>query len=78
MEKSLEFVLNKGGNIIVFNLGFMLLLVDVNPITKKQGYKKDILIAYSIGSVKIVLTLITKVVALHIQVLIVQVRVFSL
>lgn len=71
LEKGIQFVPSKGSGIIALNLGFILLLAEVDPILKKQGYKKDVLVACSTSRIKIVLVLLTKVVALYLQTLIV-------
>ena len=66
LKKSLEFVLNKGNGIVTFNLSFVLLLAKVNPISKKRGCKRDAFVACSFGRIEMVLTLLTKIIALYI------------
>lgn len=66
LEKSFEFISSSGNDIITFNLGFLLLLVETDLIPKKQNCKKDALVAYGIGRVKIIFILLTKILALHI------------
>lgn len=56
----------------------MLLLAEVNPILEEQSRKKYAFRVYDIGDIKIVFSLSTKVVALHIGATILQVRVSSL
>lgn len=50
----------------MFYLSLVLLLVEVNPILEEQGRKKNALVAYDISCVKMILTLLTKIVVLHI------------
>lgn len=66
LKKNLEFVVSRGNDTIVFNLSFVLLLAKVNLIPKEQDYKKDALVAYSTICIKIIFTVLTKVVALYI------------
>ena len=66
LEKSFKFVLGRGEGTIVFNLSFILLPAEVDTITEKRGCKRDALITYSTGRVKMILALSTKVVALYI------------
>lgn len=70
-KKSFKFVLIKKNDIFAFNLSFILLLVEINLISKKQSYKNDMFIAYNIGYIKIIFILLTKIVAFYIQVLII-------
>lgn len=46
----------------------MLLLVKIDPIPEEQGYKKDLFVTFGSDSFKIVLTLLTEVVILYMQV----------
>lgn len=73
LKKSFEFISSSGNDIITFNLGFLLLSIETNLILENQDCKRDVLIAYGIGRVKIIFILLTKILALHIQVFIVQV-----
>ena len=59
-------------------MSFLLLLAKIDLVCKKQGCKRDLLVAYSFSCIKIVLTLATKVVVLYIQALIIQVFVIGL
>ena len=74
-EKSFKLVLSKRNGIIVFNLSFVLLPAEVDPISEKQGCKRDAFVAYGSGRVKIIFTLSNEVIALHMQAFIVKVRV---
>lgn len=71
LKKDFKFVLSRRDNTIVFNLSFILLLIQNNPNLKEQSYKKNMLVAYDTGRIKIVLVLLTKVITLYIQVFIV-------
>lgn len=64
-KKGLEFILYRKNTTVVLNLSLMLLLVEIDFILKKQGCKRDALLAYSTGYVKIVLILLTKVVTFY-------------
>lgn len=77
-KKGFKFVLNREDNIIIFNLGLMLLLAKLDLILKEQGYKKDVLRICNTGHIKISFVLLTEVIALYIGVTIVQVEVSSL
>lgn len=65
-KKNLKFVLNKRNGTVVFNLGFVLLLVKIDLILEKQDCKKDVLEIYKIGCVEMIFGLLTKVVIVHI------------
>lgn len=75
LEKNYKFVTSRRDGTIIFYLGPVLLLAEVNPISEKLGHKKYILGACNIGRVKIVLLLLIKIVVLYIEVIIVQVKV---
>lgn len=77
LKKSFEFGLNKTDGIIAFILSLMLLSIEVDPIPEKQSYERDALKTYGTNHVKIVLVLLTKVVAFYIRATIVQVKVLS-
>lgn len=65
LKKGLKFVLYKKTNSVLLNLNLILLLVEIDLITEKQSYKKDIFIAYSNGYVKMIFILLTKVIRLY-------------
>lgn len=71
VKKGFEFVSSKKSNTIIFNLDFILLPAETNLILEKQSCKKDELETCGIYHVKIVLALLTKVVALYIRVTII-------
>lgn len=64
--------MNSGDDIVTFNLGFMLLPIEVNLIPEKSCCKRDALVACIIVYVKIIFALLTKIIALHIQASIIQ------
>lgn len=66
LEKSLEFILSNEGGIVALNLGFILLLAEVDFISKKQSRKRDKLVIHGPGRVKMILALSTKIVVLYI------------
>lgn len=65
LEKGFEFISSKEDSTLVLNLGLLLLLVEFDPILKEQGCKKDTLVANSASRVKIILALLTKIVAVY-------------
>lgn len=77
IEKSSEYILFKVNNLILLNLSLILLLAEINPIIKKQSWKKNVLMAFITSCIKMVLALLTKIVALYIQVFIIQIRIFD-
>ena len=78
LKEGLEFVSSKENDIVVFNLRFVLLLAEVNPILEKQSRKGDAFVAYCSSRIEIILTLLTKVIALHMQAPIVKIGVSGL
>lgn len=66
-KKSLKFVLYKWGNPILLSLGFVLFSAEVDSVLEKQSRKRDALVAYGTGYIKIILALSTKVVTLYIK-----------
>ena len=77
-EKGFELIPSEKGGLVALNLGLVLLLADVDLIPKKRGYKGDALVAFGTDCIKMILALLTKVVALHVQALIIQVRITGL
>lgn len=75
IEKNIEFVLSEQDRI--FNLSFVMLLIEVNIILKISNYKKNVLMFNSFGCIKIIFLLPIKVVALYMQTFIIQVRILS-
>lgn len=71
LEKFLKFVPTKEDNDIVFHMSFVLLLAESDLFLKEQGRKEDVLIVCGSSHLKIVLALLTKEMALHMQNLIV-------
>lgn len=77
-EKSFKSVASRRDGTLIFNLVLKLLLMEVDLILEEQNYKKDALGAHSISRIKIILTLSTKIVALHAGATIIQVGVSDL
>lgn len=73
LKKNIEFVSSKRDDIVAFELGLVLLLAEIDFIIEKESCKKDILRAYCTGCVKIVLALLTEVIALYVEAIIVQI-----
>lgn len=67
LEKSLEFAPNRRDNTIAFHLGFQLLPEEVESIVEEQSRTKYVLETRGTGHVKIVLTLLIDIVALHVE-----------
>lgn len=78
LNKRLEFVISSRDSTIIFNIIFVLLLAEVNPIPEKQVDKMDMLGTSSIGHIKMILALSINVVALYMTAIIVNIRVSSL
>lgn len=62
------------GGPIALDPDHVLLPAEVHPITKEQGCKRYALVALGSSSLEMVLALLTEVVAFHVRVPIVQVR----
>ena len=77
-EKGLEFILSKESSSVAINLGLVLLPAKVDPILEERGRKRNTLGPRSTGHVKMVLALLTEIIALYIQVSIIQVGVMGL
>lgn len=75
LERSFEFVPSKKSGPVALNFGFILLPMEVNPISEKQSRKKNALIADGIGYVKMILALLIKVAVLYMQAFIIQIRI---
>lgn len=67
LEKDFKFVLCEKSDPVPLNLSLMLLLAEVDPISEKQGYKEDVLVARGTAYAEMILALSIKVVALYIQ-----------
>lgn len=74
-KKGLKFISTKKNGLVALNLGLLLLPAEVDPIQKKQNYKKKTLMVYSICYIKMIFALSIKIIALHIGATIVQVRI---
>ena len=75
LKKGLEFVPSRGDGIIAFNLSFILLPAEVNPISEEEDCKEDAFVAYGSGRVKMILILLIEIIALHMRAAIIKVRV---
>lgn len=71
LEKSLKFLLSEGDSAVTLYLSLILLLAEVDLVSKKQGYKEDALVIHGSSHVKIVFILLKKVVVLNMQTFIV-------
>lgn len=76
-EKNFKFISSRENSIITFNLSFVLLLVKVDLILKKKSCKENVFMACSTSCVKIIFTLLTKIIAFYIQAFILQVEIFD-
>lgn len=65
VKKSFIFVLKGWGGNIIFNLSFVLLLIEIDLIIEKQGYKRDTLVAYDSSCIEIVFVLVVEKIALY-------------
>ena len=77
-KKGLKFVPSRGDGIVTFNLSFVLLPVEVNPVSEKRGCKGDAFVACSFSRIKMVLILLTEIIALHMQAAIVKIGISGL
>ena len=75
LEKDLEFVPSRGSGIVIFNLSFVLLPAEVNPVLEEQSRKGDMFVTCGSGYVEMILTLTTKIIALHVRAPIVKIGV---
>lgn len=60
LKESFKFVLSKDSNLIPLNLSLVLLPMEVDSISEKQSFKKNMLIAHGTGNVKIIFTFLDK------------------
>lgn len=54
LEKDFKFFSNREDSTVAFYLSLVLLLAEVDLIAEKQGCKKNVFRAYSIGYIKII------------------------
>lgn len=59
-------------------MNFVLLLVEVDLVSKKRGCKSDMLMACGSGHIEIILVLTIEIVVPYVQTLLIQVRVLGL
>lgn len=76
-KKGFEFVPSRKNNIVAFKLDFMLLPAKINPISEKQGHKRNMLRDCGTSGTEIVFTLLTEVIVLYIRVTMVLVTVLG-
>lgn len=67
LKKNFKFISNRKDYIVAFNLGFMVLLIEVDFILKKKSRKRDILVICDTGYIKIIFILLIKAIAFYIQ-----------
>lgn len=67
LKKSLKFILSRRDRTIVFNLSFVLLSTEINPITEEKSCKRDAFETHNTSYIKIILTLSTKIVIFYMQ-----------
>lgn len=63
---------------IMFNLGFILLLAEIDLISEEQSYKRNAFVAFSSNNFEIIFALLTKVKTFHMQIPKIQLGVFYL
>lgn len=72
-KNGFELISSRRDGTVIFNLGLVLLPIEINPILKKQHCTKDALGARGNGFVKMVHALLTKIITLYMGAIIVQV-----
>lgn len=65
-KKSLKFISKNSNGTILFNLSLVLFLVEVNFISKKQSFKKNVLVVNDTSYIKKIFALLTKIIAFYI------------
>lgn len=65
-EKNLKFIPNRRGNSIAFDLSLVLLPIEIDLIIKEKSWKENIFTIYGNGYIKIIFTLLIKVVAYYV------------
>lgn len=71
----LEFFSRQGDNLVTFSPGFLLLSRIKNTILKKIRCKRYVSVVFGPSGLKIVFILLTEVIALYVQIFIIEVRV---
>lgn len=66
LEKNFKFVLNRKNTTIPFYLNLALLFIEVNLVSKKLSYKKDVFMGHNISHIERVFVLSTKIIAFYI------------
>lgn len=72
LEKGLKLISSYEFGSILFFFYPILLLSKIDPISKKQGCKKDAFIAYSSSHFEIVLALLAKIIIFYKKILIIE------
>lgn len=65
-KKSLKFVLSRGNSIVALDLGFIILLVEIDLIANKRSCKKYMLRTRDISCIEMIFILPTIIIAFHI------------
>ena len=65
-EKGLKFVPCDESDLVPLNLSLVLLPVEFDSISEKQGHKKNALVACSINRIKIILILLAEVIKIYV------------
>lgn len=65
-EKSLKYILSRGGSIVAFDLNLVLLLVEIDFVIEEQSRKGNVFRIYGTSHIKMILALLTEVIALYI------------
>lgn len=71
-------MLDSGDGFVLFFLYFILLIIKVNLILKKQSSKNYAFIICNINYLKIVLVLLIKIIILYMQVFIIDIKISGL
>ena len=77
-EKDFKFVPSRKDSIVTFNLSFVLLQAEINPVLEERGCKRDAFMAHGSGCVEMILILSKEIIAFYMQAPIVKVGVPSL
>lgn len=78
LKEVLKFVPGEWSNPVSLNLSFVLLSAKIDSIAEEQSCKVNALVAYGTGYIKIIFTLLAKLVASRVSALIIQVGVLGL
>lgn len=73
LEKGFKLVPSRESNTVAFDLGLILLLVEIDLISEEQIHRKHVLKACGISHVKIIFALSTKVVIFYMGISVIQI-----